>query len=256
VGQDYSPFWDYGLSKYAEVTPEWQTYTFTFRSAATTTDERSNLYLGFGAYTGTFHVDDIRLIPDDLTQINNPSFEQDTISYWSFWANGGIASYDVDCGGDATDGSCAVAIDFTSTNNFWDVGFAHDSLDVDNTETYLLTFDAKADDARNIKAELSQAHSPWSTLAPTVTVSLDSEWTHYVVPFVANADDTNARIVLYMGDDDESVYVDNVRFWKSVDTKITDMTPEFSGVYDDPDSPDTATSYRIQVEPYWADFSR
>lgn len=93
-----------------------------------------------------------------------------------------------------------------------------------------------------------QAYDPWDMLSDVVTVPLTTSWTHYTVELTAWDDDTNANIGFYLGADSPSVYIDNVRFWEKQDTKITDLTPEISVIYDDPDTPDTATNYQLQVD--------
>jgi RHS repeat-associated protein len=252
VGQNYSPWYDYGLSRSVTVGPTWQTYTYTFRSAASSSDERADVYFGFGTNQGTFYVDDVRLIPDDLTTVRNPSFENGSIDEWYFGGTG--ASYTVPCTG-APDGVCAMQATLTQAGQYWTVEFSLDTLSVASGTSYLLSFDAKAGASRNIYVELGQAHTPWNLLAPTVTVPLTNTWTHYETTLTSNASDANARIGFYLGNSTASVSLDNIRFREAVPTKVTDMTPEFSGIYDDPDVPDTATNYQIQVDNSWGDFS-
>lgn len=252
VGQDHAPWYTYGHATFVTVTPQWKTYTYTFRSTATTSDERSVLYFGFGQGQGTFNVDNVRLVPDDQDLIRNPSFEGGTIGGWYFGGAGATSS--VPCVG-APDGVCAMKATLTQAGQYWAVEFSHGGMAVATGTTYLFSFDAKAAAARTLYVELGQAHAPWNLLAPTVVVPLTSTWTHYVFKLTANASDTNARIGFYMGNSTTSLWLDNVRFAEAVPTKVTDMTPEFSARYDDPDAGDTATSYRVQVDYTWGDFS-
>jgi hypothetical protein len=255
VGQDYDPYWDLGVYKFVDVGPTWQTYTYTFRSSAPSVDELAKIYFGFGSHAGTFNIDDVRLIPDDLTTLSNPSFEYwGDINNWNFWSE--IGTYAMPCDGDATDGECAVQMTTaTPTEEYWNTEFSHADLTVTEDTHYIFSFDAKAESPRDIHVEFGQAHDPWEQLGSAITLPLTTEWTHYVLDFTSNADDENARIGFYTANDDATVSLDNIRWREATNTKITDLTPDFSAIYDDLDTPDYAGDYQLQVDNIWGDFS-
>lgn len=255
VGMDHDPWLDYGIFKVIDVGTDWQEYEFTFRSVATGTDELSKVYFGLGEFTGTIYIDDVTLTPDDMTVIRNASFEDGGLAEWNSWANGGIGTFTSDCTY-FTDGECAAKITASATGTYvWELQLNHSDISVTATDTYIVEFDAKATSSRDIQVAIVQDNDPWAELTPEVNVPITSEWVRYSVEFDPSAAESDARLSFFFAGDTETVYLDNVRFWRVKDTKITDMTPELSAIYDDPDTGDTALSYQIQVIPDWGDFS-
>lgn len=66
-------------------------------------------------------------------------------------------------------------------------------------ETYLLRFEARADEPRPLIASVLQAREPWLELGCSEVVELGPEWKTYEVEFVALQDESDAAIVLALG---------------------------------------------------------
>ena len=76
----------------------------------------------------------------------------------------------------------------------WHPQFTHPRLSVKKGAAYTLTFQARADQARQISLNCLMAHDPWENLGFSATPDLTAEWRPFRFTFVAEQDDDNARI--------------------------------------------------------------
>lgn len=248
-GQDHDPYDDYGLHITATTTPTWQEYTYWF--TAPSTDEESKIFFGLAAATSTFWIDDVELVPDNLNKLENPSFE-DSLNSWDLYSEGGVGNgagtnKNV-CGNtqNRTEGNCADLVDMTAAGLNWHVQL-YQSISVATGTTYVLTFDGKAANQRTGSFALQQDHSPYDQLSSETSFTLYPTWNRYVVEIPATSGDAVAVLNFYLGTNISDVYLDNIHLWPKTSTKITNGNPNFTARYDDPDSPDTATAYQLQV---------
>ena len=245
VNQNHDPWYDYGFGKAVQVGTDWQEYEYSFTSWGT--DENARVYFGLGETATTFWIDNVEIVPDKLNRVWNPSFENDFWN-WSFWSMGGsgaTATNSVDCT-QSTEGDCSNLTDMTQAGQNWETQLTQ-GLALTGSTTYVLAFDAKASAEREATVVLTQNHDPWTELTSQVDFTLYPDWNKYVVELTPSQSDSDARIAFFLGAELPDVSIDDVRFWVKQDTKVTDQNPEFSAIYDDPDTTDTATNYQIQV---------
>ncbi|MCX6740069.1 MAG: hypothetical protein NTZ49_02475 [Candidatus Parcubacteria bacterium] len=82
-----------------------------------------------------------------------------------------------------------------------------------------------------------------------------SEFAKFQIELTPNVTESDARLIFYLGEETSWIKLDQVRLWPQQATKISDTTPEFSAIYDDPDTGDYADYYQIQVIPYDGDWN-
>jgi hypothetical protein len=89
----------------------------------------------------------------------------------------------------------AARIDVTHAGNEgWFVQLFHPGLAVTRGGLYTFSFRAKADSACKISVVFSRAHAPWDALAASVATDLGPAWKTYRYTFLAQGDETNARV--------------------------------------------------------------
>ena len=248
--QHHSPFNNLGLWVTGErVYPWWQEYEYSFTALQTDELAKITFHLGENEDT-TYWFDEVEVIPDTFNKIKNPSFENSTTS-WGFTSFGGDAgegTNGLDCIY-PQEGRCADYIDMTNAGNYWEVSL-YQPTDLDSSKTYVLSFYAWASNGRHAKVALAQNHSPWYDLTPEIDFNVGSSWQKYEVELTPSQTDSNGRLIFYVGEYEPDIYFDNVKLREKQAIKISDSTPEFSAIYDDPDSGDYAQYYQIQVIKY------
>ncbi len=251
--QNSGQYLSYGLDVNPTVTPNWKQYSYYFSSTATTTDLNSRLIFSLGAVnSATYWLDDVELIPDSLSTVRNPSFENisdptgNNYGY-GFWTDNGSseATESTDCT-TSTNGSCSANINVlqaTSTN--WYVQFWQQQALATGT-TYILAFDAKSTSQRSADVVLDQNHSPNNQFTPFTPFNLYPNWNHYVITLTPNAGDVDGRFDFDLGTTTGHVWFDNFHFFAEQNTKVTAPPPYFNGIYDSSGT-STASAYEIQV---------
>ncbi len=76
----------------------------------------------------------------------------------------------------------------------WHVQLSQPGLKVEAGSTYTLSFQARSERPRAIRAVVGQAHEPWNTAAST-QAALGKEWRAFHLVFVSPETDENARVV-------------------------------------------------------------
>jgi peptidoglycan/xylan/chitin deacetylase (PgdA/CDA1 family)/SAM-dependent methyltransferase len=81
----------------------------------------------------------------------------------------------------------------------WDIQLNLRRLTVLGGRTYRVRFEARADSARSLNVGVSMAREPWLGLGLYRAVDMTTEWKHYEIEFVAEADFDDARIHFDVG---------------------------------------------------------
>ncbi len=245
VSQDHDPYYNLGLEKYINIGTTWKTYSYSFTSTAT--DLMARVMFGFGEHASSYWMDDVQLIPDNLNLLRNNSFENDFYNGWNFWSYGGDqqSTNAITCA-TSTEGDCSDFSDIHQAGESWQVQL-HQLIAATSTNTYVLTFYAKATSSRVIHPAIVMNHDPWSDLTPWKDIAITTSWAKYSVELTPSATDANARLMFYLGDYAPGVYIDNVHLWVKQNTKLTTSQPNFSAIYADNDTSDTAPYYQLQL---------
>ncbi len=107
------------------------------------------------------------------------------------------------------EGTIRIEID-RANDTTWHLQLTQGHLALSEGRYYTVSFDASSDKPRQISCTVSQAHSPWSNMGLSRTVSLDTKSKRFRFGFVARADEGNARISFALGGDSASVHLANV----------------------------------------------
>lgn len=253
IQQTYGQYLSLGANPYATSTTAWREYSYYFSSTATTAEKSAQMLFALGyAGAATYWIDDVELIPDQVSFVRNPSFENisdptgNGYGYF-FYAMGGSpeATWSVDCTA-ATDGACSRDINvLQATSTDWYVQFGQRQSIATGT-TYILAFDAKSTVRRSVTFNLQQNHDPWNWLSSSASITTYPAWNHYVIEILATGGDANSVYKFNLGTTAGHVWFDNIRLFKKQDTKFAAL--HFNGVYDSIAS-STASAYQIQVIP-------
>jgi YD repeat-containing protein len=240
------------------VTPQWQEFSYTFSSTATTTDKITRLLIGLG-YTSndTYWIDDVELIPDTLSSIKAPSFENSTSvinANWNVYIDQlSYGSNSVDCT-TATDGSCSEKITSNiATTTDWIINM-YQYASTSANQTYVLTFDAKASLQRDANVYLQQNYGAKDMLSDDVPYTIYTTWNHYAIELTADATDSGQIDFANSGAATRNIWFDNIHLVRKQATKVTAPPPVFTGIYDSSGS-STASAYQIQVITRGGDWS-
>lgn len=208
LGLDHDPWTN--VVETLTLTPDWTTYTFTI----TTTgfgDDASRVFFDLGAATGEVQLDNISVkIVDDGSGTGSGGGAGGTAG-GELLINGG---FDSATGWGGTDGMAAsvgggiFSADIAAAGNPWDVSLKQSMTLVPGT-TYLLKFDARSDDSREIMAGLGLDHEPWTNVVETLTLTPDWTTYTYTITTTGFGDDTS-RVFFDMGAAVGQVQLDNV----------------------------------------------
>ncbi len=86
-----------------------------------------------------------------------------------------------------------------SDPTIWHVQLIQPSLSLKAGAYYTVTFQARADQNRNIDFTVNQNHEPWSSLGLSSAVKLTPQWTSVRAGFFVSQDDDNARVCFDLG---------------------------------------------------------
>jgi YD repeat-containing protein len=254
IQQNHDLYTILGLDVLPTVTTSWKEYSYYFSSTATTTDKNARLIFALGQKkSATYWIDDVELVPDALSTVQNPSSENisdptgNNYGY-SFWVSGGSseATGATDCTTPTTDGACSANINvLQATSTDWFVQW-YEKQALATSTTYILTFDAKSTYQRDADVVLQQNHSPNNTFTPFTHFTVTPNWNHYVIELTPTGGDVNGRFDFNLGTAAGHIWFDNLRFFKKQNTKLTAPPPHFTGIYDTAGTT-TASAYQVQV---------
>ena len=204
LGLDQDPWTN--VAETVSLTPEWTVYTFTI----TTTGfggNNSRVFFDLGAEAGQVQIDNVSVIlitdgsggdgpgDDGAELLLNTGF--DSADYWG--GTDGMAD-------SITEG--IFSINVAAAGNAWDVSLKQNLTLVADTD-YVLSFDARSDDGRDIIAGLGLDAAPWTNMVETI--SLTTEWTRYTVNLTSTGfGGESNRAFFDMGAAAGQVQLDNV----------------------------------------------
>ena len=249
--ENHDQYLMWGLDKFPTVTTDWQEFSYYFSSTATTTDKNTRLLFGLGQKkSATYWIDDVELVPDGISTIKAPSFENPTADIAAAWTvyidSGSYGNSAVDCT-NASEGACSEKFTINQTTGADWIMQMYQPQSLTAGQTYVLTFDAKASSQRNAAVYLQQNHDNLYLLSDTVPYTIYPTWNHYTIELTSSDTDPNARIDFNsLASALGNVWIDNVRLFKKQTTKITAPPPHFNGIYDSTGT-STASAYQIQV---------
>lgn len=140
-------------------------------------------------------------------------------SGWSFQAQGGAS-------GNATVSNGQYQISITNAGTeYWHLQVVQGGISLQQDSTYLVQFDAAANDTRTINASVGLNVSPWSSYAATQVLLSDSMQTFQFRFTLNSASNTNARINFDLGKSSANVQLDNISIIKVAWTPPKGMKP-------------------------------
>jgi hypothetical protein len=92
----------------------------------------------------------------------------------------------------------------------WHIQFMHAGLTVKKGRYYTVSFEARAQRARTVGYDATQAHEPWRNLGLRRKVELTKQWRRFRAGFAATADDDNARVCFALSGSDVDVDIRRV----------------------------------------------
>lgn len=162
---------------------------------------------------------------NSFNQVKNYGFEDGTSGNWGLYVNtgaGAVASGSIISTG-VYKGTYSRAIDIT--NGGTDVSHIQayttqsPALNLVSGQKYEVRFSAKAAASRTIQVSVQQNASPWSNYGLSQAgISIVTGWQDYIYPFTANTTASDGRINFQLGNDNNSVYLDEISIRKSSQT--------------------------------------
>ncbi|QOL25210.1 carbohydrate binding domain-containing protein [Thalassotalea sp. LPB0316] len=208
LGLDQDPWTN--VTETVALSTEWVTYTLNF----TTTGfggENNRVFFDMGAQAGHVQLDNVSLVLASDSVGDNAGGDAGEEQSSELLAN---SAFDSAAGWGGTDGmveSIANGVftaDVAVAGNAWDVSLKQNLTLVADTD-YVLTFDARSDDARSIIVGLGLDQDPWTNV--TETVALSTEWVTYTLNFTTTGfGGENNRVFFDMGAQAGHVQLDNV----------------------------------------------
>ena len=236
VGMEVDPWESLGGGKSILITDEWSEYQLTFTANQDFDNTRLSIQLGnsdeslwidrLRFYEGDYVSDpdvDIDAEPGDAepqesdNMVMNPEFEMGT-AFWNLEVHGDFVEAIMleDRNDGIGDNRCA-RIDISNIEagaEVWRLQFKQVNHRIEAGETYTWSFWARAEDWRQADVWVGMEVDPWSTLGPSETIELESEWQEYHFTFDAQESFDNTRLAIQLASSPETVWVDHVRFYE------------------------------------------
>ncbi len=186
----------------------WSLFEFDF-TAPSSVDAALNIDMG--DHTGHYYFDDFTLTTSALTDMNklkNPDFfdggyEWNLITNSAAEATGGVE-----------DGIYSLSI-VNGGADAWDIHFGQTGLWIENGKTYIISFDAYADNPGQISAFVGKDAEPWNTYSGTQPISLTTTMKTYTYSFTMNEQtDPQSRFGFDLGGNVNNIFFDNLALYE------------------------------------------
>jgi hypothetical protein len=185
-------------------------------------------------------------IPVNTNMISNGEFE-DGRTRWKFDVFGSAAATMT-----TSDNACSIEI-AEGGSDLSDIRLSQDNLTLYQGQTYTFEFDAWADKARPLDAKIESTNPPFTNYGQIGLSALTSDKKHFVYTFtMENATTNQARVVFNAGQEESTIYLDNVVLFR---TKPTDVRANHSEkiplafilhpVYPNPFNLSTSITYQV-----------
>ncbi|SHN24063.1 carbohydrate binding domain-containing protein [Gracilibacillus kekensis] len=240
----------YSSNESFALTDEVQSYDFTFQMGAET-DPLARLEFNLGTTTGPVWIGNVKVEEiqvenndpynenaakeplGDGNHIYNGTFDlgdMDRMTYWNFDASDGTATASVN----PEERRLNVAIT-DGGSNIDDVTLTQKGINLLQNNDYKVTFDASADQARDIEVELLSKDG--STVYGQETLSLTTANSEHSFTFTMNdSTDVEGQFVVQLGGNNANVTIDNVkviRTTNNIDFDGIDVFPLDNGDFSD-----------------------
>ena len=150
---------------------------------------------------------------DTPDQVINGDFE-DGLDSWSWWVNtgaGAAATFDVDATGGISD-TAAAHIVVTSASDHWNVEFRQFDKNTVAEQSYTLSFWARSDVARTVRASIIKQTAPWTDYGFGVKAVVTPQWQHFHLSDNASVTAGDGKLEFLVGDVVGELWLDNVQF--------------------------------------------
>jgi len=150
---------------------------------------------------------------DTPDQVINGDFE-DGLHGWSWWVNtgsGAAATFDVDATGGISD-TAAAHIVVTSASDPWNVEFRQFDKSTVAEQSYTLSFWARSDVTRTVRASIIKQTEPWTDYGFGVQAVVTPQWQHFPLSDNASVTADDGKLEFSVGDVVGELWLDNVQF--------------------------------------------
>ena len=243
----FDPFVIYH-SESIQLTNNWKEYEINY--TATNTD-LVDLNIDLGFQTGTCYLDNFLLTTPELlngNQIKNGDFF-DADSNWNF-----VTLSFAQANSSVIDGENKVSIT-NGGNEVWEVHLGQEGINVEQGKKYTVTFDAYAEDSRDISVLVGKNSEPWTVYHNPQTFTLSTEKQTFSYSFTMNdPSDNQARFGFDIGKSTIDLYFDNVHVSSGLNPVAITETPSLPKStqlfqnYPNPFNPSTRIKYQLQSE--------
>ena len=116
----------------------------------------------------------------------------------------------------SAEGALRIAIAEASEETTWHIQLGRTGLKTVAGGTYLVYFQARADEERTIGVGVALAHSPWTNVGLYDCIELSTEWKPFCWEFVATADDDNVGLHFDVGGNSAAVELTSLA-WRDME---------------------------------------
>ena len=150
-------------------------------------------------------------IPGGTNLVVNSGFESAIASPWSFWAASGCTLVITRQTTNAAAGSACARLDVSQTDGAdWHIEFTQYNRSLVQSNTYDLTFWARASAPRFIAVSSQKGSPDWRNYGLDQRLAITSDWQPYTATFTANETVSDARLQFFLGETNGTVWLDDV----------------------------------------------
>jgi len=157
-------------------------------------------------------INNIQLAEAECNDLLNTEFDNGSANWSIYASNGASATWSVDNGSELS-GTNSAYIDITAAStSAWHIEYYQNPVSTSTSETYDLSFEAKADGPRTMYVSIQLRESPWSDFwSTTVNLTTTAQTFSFNDISIPNTS-TNMGMMFKMGLSSQNVYLDNIYF--------------------------------------------
>jgi len=221
IGQDVSPWKNFGCMKYIKVGTENKKHSFKFKTKNNPNLHVKNVKFTIyaGEMVGKLDINKISLLEmpkiEQTSILKNGTFEASG-AYpfeWELEDHNGTATMSIDETG-GINSTNAVIVENSKKQNFWQIQLNQTGIPIEDGNIYRYSFFVKGNQNGAVFAEIGRAAAPYDNFGLFQYVRVTTDWKKHEFEFIAinnpELDEEHVKYTIHLGEYDGRIWFDNL----------------------------------------------